>query len=130
MPFININITVATKLLDDIEALDELLKQGQINPLEYDVLLLLQKYAQAGDDTKEDAKKNLENACQKYFEKDTQRSFELLIKFAEKRQNVSWVLFSRSQQYVKYTEKNPLEGYLPRKNEIIKKLTEFKMSKV
>lgn len=130
MPFININISVATKLLDDIETLDELLKQGQVNPLEYDVLVLLHKFAQAKDDTKEELKKNLEEACQKYFEKDTQRSFELLMKFAEKRQNVSWVLFSRSQQYIKYTEKNPLEGYLPRKNEIIKKLTEYKLSKV
>ena len=54
MPFININISVATKLLDDIETLDELLKQGQVNPLEYDVLVLLHKFAQDKDDTKEE----------------------------------------------------------------------------
>lgn len=128
MPFININIAIATKLLDDSETLEELLKSGQINPREYDVLAILNKFAQAKDEDKEAAKKDLEDICTKSFEKDTQRSFDLLVKFAEKRQNVSWVLFSRSQQYIKYTETNPLEGYMPRKNEIIKKLTRFTLN--
>lgn len=130
MPFININISVATKLLDDEQTLEELLKQGQINPKEFDVLLFLHKYANAEESNKENSKQELENICKKYFEKDTQRSCDLLVKFAEKRQNVSWVLFSRSQQYIKYSETNPLEGYVPRKNEIIKKLTKFKLTKV
>lgn len=130
MPFININISVATKLLEDLQALEELLKQGQINPREYDVLALLNRYANAEETSKEETKKELEQLCIKFFEKDTQRSFDLLIKFAEKKQNVSWVLFSRSQQYIKYTEANPLEGYTPRKNEIIKKLTKFKINRV
>jgi hypothetical protein len=129
MPFININIVVATKILDEIETLEELLKTGQINPKEFDILKLLHDYSQASDDSKEEIKNSLQKICIISFEKDAQRSFELLIKFAEKRQNVSWVLFSRSQQYIKYTEKNPLEGYLPRKNEIIKKLTKFKLLK-
>ena len=130
MPFININIAVATKLLDDTETLEELLKSGQINPREYDVLVLLNKFAQTEEAEKEEVKKELEDICIKSFEKDTQRSFDLLVKFAEKRQNVSWVLFSRSQQYIKYTEKNPLEGYMPRKNEIIKKLTKYNLNKL
>ena len=129
MPFININISVATKLLDDQQTLDELLKQGQINPKEFDVLALLHNYANADDANKQNSMNELEVLCSKYFEKDTKRSFDLLIKFAEKRQNVSWVLFSRSQQYIKYTETNPLEGYMPRKNEIIKKLTKIKLTK-
>ena len=129
MPFININIAVATKLLDDNETLEELLKTGQINPREYDVLAILHQFAQAKDDEKESVKQELEAICTKSFEKDTQRSFDLLVKFAEKRQNVSWVLFSRSQQYIKYTEANPLEGYMPRKNEIIKKLTKYSLNK-
>ena len=130
MPFININIAVATKLLDDTETLEELLKSGQINPREYDVLVLLNKFAQTEEAEKEEVKKELEQICIKSFDKDTQRSFDLLVKFAEKRQNVSWVLFSRSQQYIKYTEKNPLEGYMPRKNEIIKKLTKYNLNKL
>ena len=130
MPFININIAVATKLLDDTETLEELLKSGQINPREYDVLVLLNKFAQTEEAEKEEVKKELEDICIKSFDKDTQRSFDLLVKFAEKRQNVSWVLFSRSQQYIKYTEKNPLEGYMPRKNEIIKKLTKYNLNKL
>ena len=128
MPFININIAIATKLLDDNEALEDLLKTGQINPREYDVLSLLHNFAQAKEDEKETIKKELEDICTKSFEKDTQRSFDLLVKFAEKRQNVSWVLFSRSQQFIRYTEKNPLEGYMPRKNEIIKKLTKYNLN--
>ena len=130
MPFININIAVAIKLLDDTETLEELLKSGQINPREYDVLVLLNKFAQTEEAEKEEVKKELEDICIKSFDKDTQRSFDLLVKFAEKRQNVSWVLFSRSQQYIKYTEKNPLEGYMPRKNEIIKKLTKYNLNKL
>ncbi len=130
MPFININISVATKLLDDSETLEELLKTGQINPREYDVLVLLYKFVQAKDVEKDTVKKELEDLCLKSFEKDAHRSFDLLVKFAEKKQNVSWVLFSRSQQYIKYSEKNPLEGYMPRKNEIIKKLTKFNLNKV
>ena len=129
MPFININIAIATKLLDDSETLEMLLKSGQVNPKEYDVLAILNKFAQAKEDEKEAAKKELEEICTKSFEKDTQRSFDLLVKFAEKRQNVSWVLFSRSQQYIKYAEKNPLEGYMPRKSEIIKKVTKYNLNK-
>ena len=109
--------------------MEELFKAGQINPRDYDVLVLLYKFAQSKDVEKDSAKKELEAICIRSFEKDAQRSFDLLVKFADKRQNVSWVLFSRSQQYLKYSEKNPLEGYMPRKNEIIKKLTKYNLNK-
>ena len=130
MPFININIGIAIKLLDDSNTLNDLLKEGKINPKEFDLLLLLNKLTQSNSEEKDIIKNTLRGECFKSFEKDAQRSFDLLVKFVENKQTVSWVLFSRSQQYIHYSEKNPLEGYLPRKNEIIKKLTEYKLSKV
>jgi len=132
IPFININITVATKLLDDNETLELLLKDGQINPKEFEILNILRKYAQVSDDNSEkgEYKTQLEILCKKHFEKEAQRSFDLLLKFANKRANVSWVLFSRSNQFIHYTEENPLEGYMPRKNEIIKTVTRVKLAKI
>jgi len=131
MPFINININLATKLLDDNEevTLLNLLKEGKINPKEFDVLKALRDFAQAQETNQEEFILPLQALCNKYFEKDAQRSFDLLIKFARKRQNVSWVLFSRSQQFIPYTESNPLEGYLPRKNEIMKTVSTITLSK-
>ena len=130
MPFINININIATQLLEDNQTLDNLLKEGKINPPEYDVLKALRDFAQAQDSNQEEVQLQLQALCNKYFEKESQRAFDLLIKFAQKRQNVSWVLFSRSQQFIHYTETNPLEGYLPKKNEIMKSVSNIDLVKI
>ena len=103
--------------------MQNLLKEGKINPPEFDVLKTLREYSQAQETNQEEIQLQLHALCNKYFEKEAKRAFELLIKFAQKRQNVSWVLFSRSQQFIPYTETNPLEGYLPRKNEIMKSVS-------
>jgi intergrase/recombinase len=128
MPFININIHVATKLLDDVNLLHDLLKEGKINPPEFDVLKTLAEYSQAQESNQEEIQLHLQALCNKYFKKESKRAFDLLIKFAQKRQNVSWVLFSRTQQFIHYTESNPLEGYLPRKNEIMKSVITFELT--
>ena len=130
MPFINININVATQLLDDQHTLDNLLKEGKINPPEYDVLKTLRTFSQSQETNQEEIQLQLQALCNKYFEKEAKRAFDLLIKFAQKRQNVSWVLFSRSQQFIHYTETNPLEGYLPRKNEILKSVSSVELIKI
>lgn len=127
MPFINININIATKLLDDEQTLVDLLKEGKINPPEYEVLGALRNYNNAQETNQEELILPLQALCNKYFGKDSKRAFDLLVKFAKKRQNVSWVLFSRSQQYISYSEANPLEGYLPRKNEIMKTVSNFNL---
>ena len=84
------------------------------------MLKALSEYSQAQETNQEEIQLHLQALCNKHFEKESKRAFDLLIKFAQKRQNVSWVLFSRSQQFIHYSETNPLEGYLPRKNEIMK----------
>ena len=66
------------------------------------------------------AKDQLKQFCEEYFEEEAERSLNRLINFAKTKHNVAWVLFSRTCQFIPWEEKNPLEGYIPRKNPIKK----------
>lgn len=123
MPFINLDIHTARDLLEDDGqfVLEKLLRNGIINPHEYDLLISLREFSKKEDhEEKIIAKEKLNELCTTYFPKDAARAMKLLTKFTASRRNVSWVLFSRTIQFIPFKDTNPLEGYKPKLNEIIK----------
>lgn len=124
MPFINLDIHTAREILEEngFNLLERLLRNGKINPHEFDVLVALREYSNVGDEQgkKNEAKNTLEDICKLHFPKEAQRAIKLLMKFSGSRRNVSWVLFSRTIQFIPFEEKNPLEGYKPKLNDILK----------
>lgn len=130
MPFIHLDIHVARQLLEpDGEALlSKLLRDGVVNPKEFDILRSLQKVAASSGTEREEAANKLREFCESYFDKDVSRAYELLVKFADKKMNVSWVLFSRNWQFVKFEELDPLEGYIPRKNDVLKTIARVQIA--
>ncbi|MHA2365753.1 MAG: hypothetical protein ACXAC7_17475 [Candidatus Hodarchaeales archaeon] len=122
MPFINLDIDSARQILEDQNLLDTLIRDGKINPLEFDFLVLLKEFSATEDSEKKEAKKKeLNDLCSKYFPKEAPRAMKLLTNFVtKKRSNVSWVLFSRTIQFIPFVEKNPLDGYKSKLNDIFK----------
>ena len=125
MPFINLDHILATKIMEEQEPklLKNLLYDGKINPREFEMLKVLStvnKTLSIDNELAQRAKEELRNICDKYFEEEAERSYNRLINFTKTKENVSWVLFSRTCQFIPWEEKNPLEGYVPRQNPIKK----------
>jgi hypothetical protein len=121
MPFINIDFYLAKELVGQhgTVLLKNLLQDGMINPREYELLHYLVCYAQSfaiNPSLANQAKDQLKQICELYLGAEAGRHFERLINFAEHKRNVSWGIFSRTCQFIPWENKNPLEGYLPRKN--------------
>jgi hypothetical protein len=125
LPFINLDHILATEIIeeDQPKLLQTLLYDGKINPREFELLKLLSTVSRTlslDNDLTKQAKGELKEYCEKFFEEESERSFNRLINFAKTKENVSWVLFSRTCQFIPWEERNPLEGYIPRQNPIKK----------
>ena len=125
MPFINLDHILATEIIeeDQPKLLKQLLFDGKINPREFELLKVLSnlsKTLEMDNEITQQAKDQLKHFCEEYFEEEAERSLNRLITFAKTKHNVAWVLFSRTCQFIPWEEKNPLEGYIPRKNPIKK----------
>ncbi|MHA1990179.1 MAG: hypothetical protein ACW981_03020 [Candidatus Hodarchaeales archaeon] len=125
MPFINLDHLLATNIIEEDEPklLKNLLYDGKINPREFELLKVLStvnKTLNMDNELTQQSKSQLRNLCEKYFTEEAERSYNRLINFAKTKENVSWVLFSRTCQFIPWEEKNPLEGYIPRQNPIKK----------
>ena len=125
MPFINLDHILATEIIEEEQPklLQTLLYDGKINPREFEFLKVLStvyKTLSLDNDITKQAKSELNELCIRYFKDESERSFKRLINFAKTKENVSWVLFSRTCQFIPWEEKNPLEGYVPRQNPIKK----------
>ncbi len=125
MPFINLDHILATEIIEEEQpkVLQTLLYDGKINPREFEFLKVLStvfKTLSLDNDITKQAKSELNELCIRYFKDESERSFKRLINFAKTKENVSWVLFSRTCQFIPWEEKNPLEGYVPRQNPIKK----------
>ena len=125
MPFINLDHILATEIIEEEQPklLQTLLYDGKINPREFELLKVLStisKTLSLDNDITEQAKGQLKEFCDRSFADESERSFNRLINFAKTKENVSWVLFSRTCQFIHWEERNPLEGYIPRQNPIKK----------
>ena len=125
MPFINLDHILATEIIEEEhpKLLQSLLYDGKINPREFEFLKVLStvfKTLSMDNDLATQAKTQLKELCAKYFDEESERSFKRLMNFVKTKENVSWVLFSRTSQFIPWEEKNPLEGYVPRQNPIKK----------
>ena len=125
MPFINLDHSLATEIVEETSPiiLKNLLYDGKINHREFEILLVvanLSKLLGYENELVDKFKSDLKKLCEQYIPDDSERSFERLVKFAKTKHNVSWVLFSRTCQKIPWEERDPLEGYLPRKNPIKK----------
>ncbi|MHA1983282.1 MAG: hypothetical protein ACW967_02930 [Candidatus Hodarchaeales archaeon] len=125
MPFINLDHILATNIIEEDEPklLKNLLYGGKINPREFELLKVLStvnKTLNMDNDLIQQSKSHLRDLCVTYFKEEAERSYNRLINFAKTKENVSWVLFSRTCQFIPWEEKNPLEGYIPRQNPIKK----------
>lgn len=115
MPFVRISYQDSLKILKSKDFLKNLLKEKIINPYEYEILNLV-KYVNIG---KEGSKTELKEACLKHFTDDSDKAYELLVRFAESTgKQVAWVLFSRTF-HLTYHEEDPFEGYLPTSDEVV-----------
>jgi hypothetical protein len=125
MPFINLDHLLATNIIEEDEPklLKNLLYGGKINPREFELLKVLStvnKTLNMDNELAKQSKSQLRSLCETYFTEEAERSYNRLINFAKTKENVSWVLFSRTCQFIPWEEKNPLEGYIPRQNPIKK----------
>ena len=125
MPFINLDYYSAKEAVEQQKPilLKEFLQEGIINPREFEILQYISVLVNAikiSTDLANKTKEHLRDICEQYFN-EPEKAYNSLVIFAEKRTNVSWVLFSRTWQFIPYSEINPLEGYLPQKH-IIKKI--------
>ena len=123
VPFINIDHQLAVEIIeeDSPKTLKQLLYNAKINPKEYTLLEKLKTLAKTielKNELFEKAKLELKELCRDFFDKEADQSYERLLDFVQTKNNVSWVLFSRTFQFIPWEEKNPLEGYLPRVNPI------------
>ena len=115
MPFVRISYQDSLKILKINDFLKNLLKEKIINPYEYEVLNLV-KHVNVN---KEGSKIELKNTCLKHFTDDSDKAYELLVRFAESNEKrVAWVLFSRTF-HLTYHEEDPFEGYLSTSDEIV-----------
>ncbi|MHA2331384.1 MAG: hypothetical protein ACXAEU_05100 [Candidatus Hodarchaeales archaeon] len=116
MPFINIDSDLAEELLDDRSILLDLLKKELINPKEHDLLMAVIDLKE-GDDT---ARERIKKMCSEHFSDEVEKSVQRLEKFATSEQKrVSWVLFSRTNQFIRYEQANPFEDYYPREASVL-----------
>ena len=125
MPFINLDYYSAKEAVEQQKPLllQEFLQVGTINPREFEILQHISVLVNAINisvDLANETKEYLKEVCKQYFD-EPEKAYNSLVTFAEKRTNVSWVLFSRTWQFIPYSEINPLEGYLPRMH-VIKKI--------
>jgi len=116
VPFINIDANQAQMILEDRSLLLELLKKEIINPKEYDLLIAAIKLKE-GD---EGANEQIRAICTENFGEEAERAIEQLTKYAtSERKQVSWVLFSRTNQFIRYEQKKPFENYYPKETTVL-----------
>jgi len=121
MPFIDIGFEKAQDILLDTSGslVKELIQSQKLNPLEGELLenvALLHRQK-----NQEDAERRIREILEEKVGEEAKRAYERLQRFAthnEKR--VSWVLFSRTIQFLPFEMSNPLEGYQQRSVEIVK----------
>ncbi|WP_455142996.1 hypothetical protein [Candidatus Hodarchaeum mangrovi] len=117
MPFINISFAEAKNSLEDSNIILELLKSKKINPKEGDLLERLGEYSR---NQSEEIINDIKEMCYLYFGEDGKDAFEKLSRFIEsENKRVSWVIFSRHYQSVKYDYSDPLASYTPRITEVL-----------
>lgn len=130
MPFIDIGFEVASTLLSDVSGsiLRELLQTEKINPLEAELLQNVVSIYHG--ENQEEAQKRIREILEETAGEEAERAFNRILKFAtstEKR--VSWVLFSRTIQFLPFEKGKPLEGYQSQVAEIIKIITTERLFK-
>ena len=121
MPFIDIGFEKAQDILLDTTGslVKELIQSQKLNPLEGELLenvALLHRQK-----NQEEAERRIREILEEKVGEEAKRAYERLQRFAthnEKR--VSWVLFSRTIQFLPFEMSNPLEGYQQRSVEIVK----------
>ena len=121
MPFIDIGFEIAQDILLDTTGslVKELIQSQKLNPLEGELLenvALLHRQK-----NQEEAERRIREILEEKVGEEAKRAYERLQRFAthnEKR--VSWVLFSRTIQFLPFEMSNPLEGYQQRSVEIVK----------
>ncbi|MFW9990649.1 MAG: hypothetical protein ACFFD4_01190 [Candidatus Odinarchaeota archaeon] len=115
-PFLNIDSTMAEKFLEQRSLLLELLKKDVINPQEYDLLMAVIDLKE-GDDS---ARERIREICTKNFGEEADKAVERLERFATSEQKqVSWVLFSRTNQFIRYEQAKPFDNYYPRQTSVL-----------
>lgn len=104
--------------------LKEILHANLINPREYELLLhlsIVSKSISANSSLAIAAKEDLQEICLRFFGAEGDHAYSCLIMFAENRKNVAWGIFARTfNNSITWEEKNPLEGYIPRRHSIRK----------
>ncbi len=103
-------------ILDDRSLLLELLKKEVINPKEYDLL----KAAIDLKEGDEEANERIRAICTANFGEESEKAVAQLTKYAtSERKRVSWVLFSRTNQFIRYEQKKPFENYYPKETTVL-----------
>jgi hypothetical protein len=130
MPFIDIGFETAALILSDRSGsiLRELLQSEKINPLEAELLQnVVSLHLQ---ENQEEAEIRIKEILEETAGEEAERAFNRLQKFATSlERRVSWVLFSRTIQFLPFEKDNPLEGYQPQSVEIIKVITSERLSR-
>ncbi|MFX0114684.1 MAG: hypothetical protein ACFFB3_09055 [Candidatus Hodarchaeota archaeon] len=130
MPFIDIGFETALTILSDRSGsiLRELLQSEKINPLEAELLQnVVSLHLQ---ENQEKAEIRIKEILEETAGEEAERAFSRLQKFATSlERRVSWVLFSRTIQFLPFEKSNPLEGYQPQSVEIIKIITSERLFK-
>ena len=127
MPFINVAFTEAKACLQNRNRIVELLKDKKINPKEADLFEQLFLYSENKD---RGSLQKIEELTRKYFTNESADAFQKLKRFVESdNKRVSWVIFSRTFQFIPYDDRNPLDGYTPRVSDILVIKSTFKVVK-
>ena len=127
MPFINVTFTEAKACLQNRNRIVELLKDKKINPKEADLFEQLFLYSENKD---RESLHKIEELTEKYFTNESTDAFQKLKRFVESdNKRVSWVIFSRTFQFIPYDDRNPLDDYTPRISDILVIKSTFKVVK-
>ncbi|UCE12521.1 MAG: hypothetical protein JSV04_10030, partial [Candidatus Heimdallarchaeota archaeon] len=72
----------------------------------------------------------IQTLCDQTFGNQGEEAFQRLSHFVKsKNKRVSWVIFSRTFQYIPYDDRNPLEDYIPRVSEVLTIKSTYKIIK-
>ncbi|MFX0015772.1 MAG: hypothetical protein ACFFB2_01145 [Promethearchaeota archaeon] len=127
MPFINISFAEANQTLQDPSFIYQLLKEKKINPKEANLLEKLGLYSRS---RVPEVLNEINILCNQYFGIKGEDAFQRLSRFSKSQnKRVSWVIFSRTFQSIKYDDRNPLEDYNPRVSEVLTITSKYKIIK-
>ncbi|MFW9903990.1 MAG: hypothetical protein ACFFFH_06625 [Candidatus Thorarchaeota archaeon] len=127
MPFINVSFAEANKTLQDPSFIVQLLKEKKINPKEANLLEKLGLYSR---NRIPEVLEEIRTLCEQSFGGKAEDAFQGLSRFIKSQnKRVSWVIFSRTFQSIKYDDRNPLEDYVPRVSEVLTITSKFRIIK-